>query len=190
MKIALGLSLLLNLVLVVLIMRQDSRPKLERIVIEKYAEEKPSSLEPQSLAATVKPNKKKKKVDAEGHEIFDPQDFTQEEFSELAQAPDIARKEYMTIELNIPDEKLQKHEELRLEYFTATSKFHTQDPTGELSLADRKMMLQLEETYQEKVRKLYGAANWEKFDKYRRKYNADVIKRSRSDGTPPFLMMP
>ena len=190
MKIVLGVSLILNLVLGIWLLNQESRPPIERVVVEKHAEEKLPPVEELKTLEPLKSKKKTKKTTALGFEQFDPSDFTPDEFGEMALAPDAARKEFMTSDLNIPEEKLLKHEELRMEYFASTSKFTGQAPTGELSLKDRKEMLRLEEIYETKVRKLYGNENWERFEKYRQNYNADVIKRSRLDGTPPFLMMP
>lgn len=191
MKIALAISLILNLVLGVWLLRQDSRPPLERIIVEKHIEEKLPLVKELRAQQPLKKNQPKKSADSQVEDIgFNPENFTPDEFGELALVPENARKDYLINELNIPEEKLQKHEELRMEYFTASSKFNTLDPTGELTLDDRRKMLDLEEAYTKKVIKLYGKANWDKFNQYRRKYNADVINRSRKEGSPPFIMMP
>src|SRR5690606_28594466 len=113
-----------------------------------------------------------------------------QDYDDLVEQMESQKRDYMLNQLNIPEETLEKHSRLRDEYFRTTSAIYQKNPLGEVSLADKKELLRLEENYLNKVIELYGKAKWEKLEEYRRQYNMSVMKKMREENAPAILMAP
>lgn len=70
-----------------------------------------------------------------------------------------------------------------------THKIYGNNPQ-ELSIKDRRKLLDLEENYQKGLEKLYGKKTWEKLEKFRIEFNEQVMKRVREDNSPAILLSP
>lgn len=189
MKIILTLSLMLNIFLGVVYIQEKNKPPLERVVIEhkpKIIREKVTIPSP-ALPAAKSPRPKK-----EGEMLdFDPMVVTDaQDYDELIEQMETTKHDYLVNQLNVSEETMKKHAKLREEYFSTTSQIYQKDPMGELSLADKKELLKLEEKYLGKVQNLYGQREWEKLENFRRKYNMSVMKKVREENAPAILMAP
>jgi hypothetical protein len=183
MKVLLGLSLLMNLVLgTFLVMRQPGKEIIEkeRLIIETHStQDAPSVPAPNAL-----PQKEdKKKIDPP---VFGGLD--NHEFQDAGEKMESDRMEFFTEDLGMPEEKVFQHNKLREDFFKQTALFWQKNPTRELSFEERRQMIKMEENFHKKLEKLHGKKNWEKYQKFREEYNSKGYKKQMEDGQP-FLFM-
>lgn len=188
MKIVLGISLILNLILGVLYFQEKNQPPLERIVIE----HKPKIIKETVTVTEKVPVPAKSRIKKEGEQIdFDPMVVTDaRDYTELVEQMETEKRDYLVNQLNISEDTLKKHDQIRQAYFKDTSEIYQKDPMGEVSLKDKRELLRMEEEYLAKVKTLYGQSKWEKLENYRRQYNKSVMKKVREENAPAILMAP
>lgn len=181
MKILLVLSLIINVVLGVLY----SQAPTERIVIE---QEPAKIIEKEVLVEVpteVKPKKKKSSnVPDELHG-----EMASEDYLDQVEQVETYKKDYLINQLGLTEEILKKEGKLRGEFIRASTKIYVDSHMGQPSIPDRRKLLDLEEDLQNKVVKLYGKNNWEKFQKFQNKYNQESIKRMEEGNSGPTLIM-
>jgi hypothetical protein len=190
MKILLVLSLIANVVLGVLYYQQRSLPPIERIILE----EKPAKvIREKVLVPVVKESqiKKQKKITREDLSYLEEEgSMASQDYEEAVMNIETAKKDFLTGRLGIPEETVIKEGKLRGEFIRQSNKIYEKSPLGEVSIADRRRILDMEEDLQKKVIQLYGTENWEKFQKYQIQYNKQVIQRVKEDNAPAILMGP
>lgn len=190
MKIILALSVALNIFLGVMYFQEKNKPPLERIVVE----HKPKIIrETVTVTETPKPAPKASRPQKDGEKIdFDPLIVTDaQDYNDVIEQMETSKREYLLNQLNVPEETLKKHDKLREEYFLTTGKIYQKAPhSGEMTIAEKRELLRLEENYQKQVQKLYGKSNWEKLENYRHQYNESVMKKVREENAPAILMSP
>jgi hypothetical protein len=188
MKFVLGLSLIVNFVLgYALLTRKPEREVVERVIIETHGTEKPADVQMIDTRNVVQPDISKKKVKKNRDGIdFIPMDSS--EMQEVGEKMEAERMEFMTTELGMNEEKIAKHNKIRDEFFRKTSLFWQKNPMRELSFKERREMIQMEEELHTKLEKLHGKKNWEKYEKFREKYNQKGFKK-QTEENQPFLFM-
>lgn len=195
MKIALILSLVLNIVLGGLFFF-DERPGpevRERLIIETHkapeVKKIPVPIETRGKIVSPIPEKKEKK-EKENEEREQP-DFIMPDSYELQDAGErmeTRRMDFMTRELGITEEKIAQHNELRNDFFKETGKFYEKNPMGELSFEERRQLIDLEEMFHKRLEKLHGKENWQRYKKFREDYNTKGYKKQMETGEP-FIFM-
>jgi len=191
MKIALITSLILNVLLVgKLVFFQEEKPPLERIIIKDF----PEATEERSVVPVIekekKPVKPKSKKPEYGDILSDAPMFNDlAEFDHLSEQMESFTKDVLVNQLQIPEEKVEQHNKYRDQYFAETTKIYQTNPT-ELTIKQRKKLLDIEEQYIGKLHKLYGKDTWSKLEKFRKEYNEQALKRMREENAPAVLMAP
>ena len=190
MKILLILSLIANVILGVLYFQEKSQPPIERIIME----EKPAKIIREEVLVPVESTAKKPKSKKSSHDelpLLNPDgEVMAQDYEEAVEHIETAKEEYLMNKLGIPEETIKKEGQLRAEFFNKTNKYYGKSPLGEVSIADRRKILDLEEELQRKIEALYGKENWQKFQNYQKKYNERVIKRVKEENAPAILMGP
>jgi len=186
MKVILGLSLILNLVLgYFLLTRKEEQPPLERIIIETHKKKeiaKPVEMpKPSSPVPTPKVEKKE-----EGPTELS--DFMPSEFQEAGEKMEHDRTDFFVQKLGLSEDQINEHNRLRLEYFQQTAEMWPKDSMRELTFDERRKLIDLEENFHKKLEKLHGKKNWENYQKFREKYNEQGFKR-QSEENAPFVFM-
>lgn len=184
MKVVLGISILLNLVLAFYVVKEPQVIEKERLIVETHAEPRTEVVHTKAAApAPVPETKEKKKKDAPEMVGLD-----NHEFQEAGEKMEADRSEFMTETLGMSEEKIAKHNKLREEFFKQTAKFWQKNPMRELSFKERRQLIEMEENFYSNLEKLHGKKNWEKYQKFREEYNAKGYKNQMESGQP-FLFM-
>lgn len=187
MKILLGLSLILNVVLGVLYFQEKNRPPIERIILEhssyKETEKKIIVGEAPHTKAAMMVNT----LDANTGEtpivVQDEQTFIQAS-EELTRA----QNEFLE-DLEISDEILKRKVKLTNDFYQQTGLIHQKHPFGiDLSFKDRHKMIQLEEKLHQDYEKTLGPKKWERYRKFVDAYNQKIIKNHKSREFSPLMM--
>ena len=184
MRIALFISLVLNLYLGYLVARKDELPPLERIVIETKEVIKEVPVAVTGAPVTPKPETKPS-APAGPMDVLHSEDVT-----EIAKGMEQEKREFLEKDLRLPAEKITQHQKLREAFFKASMKFDQEFPNQEPTLGQRRQLLDLEENYYKQLELLYGKNNWERFEKYRRSYNQQGLKKQREENQPFIFMTP
>lgn len=191
MKIILGLSLLLNVILVSVLLGRSP----EVIPEEEDSSLSDSSLEtktfPRPVAEVMRENKETfpKKAPASPGEVVT--DFSMElDTYELSVSADKAEQdalEFVTVQLQLPEDIYQKHQKMRQNFYDKMAKSWG-NPPKEPSIKQKRLLLDIEEEYVNELQKLYGKKNWEKLEEFRHKYNQEGFKRQSVEKVP-FIFM-
>ncbi len=182
-KITLGVSLLLNIVLAFFVMSKKTETKVverERLIIETHAA--PAAV---SNVPATNPEVIEKKKDNSAIE-FVP--LESHEFQNAGEQMESDRIEFLTEKLGMTEEKIADHNKIRDEFFKETTKFWQKNPMRELSFKERRQMLEMEEEVHGRLEKLHGKKNWERYQKYREQYNMKGFKK-QTDDNQPFIFM-
>lgn len=184
MKVALGISILLNLVLAFFVMKEPKVIETERLIIESHTQPRVEEVSTKAAAPAPMPEvKEKKKKDA-----VEMVGLDNHEFQEAGEKMETDRAEFMTETLGMSEEKIAKHNKLREEFFKQTAQFWQKNPMRELSFKERRQLIEMEENFYANLEKLHGKKNWEKYQKFREEYNSKGYKKQMEDGQP-FLFM-
>lgn len=179
MKIILGVSLLLNIVLAFFVMGKKTETKVverERLIIETHAA---------PAAPAAKPEVTEKKKDPAPAE-FVP--LESHEFQSAGEQMESDRVEFLTEKLGMSEDKIAEHNKIRDEFFKESTKFWQKNPMRELSFKERRQMLEMEEKVHARLEKLHGKKNWERYQKYREEYNLKGFKK-QAEENQPFIFM-
>lgn len=192
MKILLTLSLIVNLVLVYfLFSKKEDKPALEKVIIETHKKSPPlpdsSKKIPLNSVKDIKSeslaSKLKDKDQEVGPELYDGADF-----QDSGERIERDKEEFLTQKLGLSEEKIQAYHKLRDDYFKETSNFWSKGPLGELSIEQRRKLLDREEKLHKDLEKLYGKDNWESYRKFREEYNQRVFKMQQEEQRPLLFM--
>jgi hypothetical protein len=197
-KLGLILSLLLNLVLVGLLLRQYQQPPLERTIIEQHhsdPEVRPQPKAREHSAAVPRKSRPSAEVSPElGHDI-PVRPTTTHEMEEMRlqhEKMQQDRQEYLSSRLELSPRQIESLEALKQRFHEETNQLYQQSSlTGEMSFADRRRLLELEEKLHQDLARTMGEKKWEQFRKFRQNYNKKLIDaqgHSGSEPTPVLLM--
>lgn len=191
MKIILGLSLFLNLVLVgfLLVRSPDPAPNEEEPSFVNNSEEEKTF--PRPVAEVMRESrvnypKKAPNSPAEVTNDF-PMDLDTYELSLSADKVEQDAADFVTVQLQLPEETYQKHQKMRQDFHEKMSKVWG-NPPREPDIQGKRLLLDIEEEYLNELQKLYGKKNWEKLQEFRQKYNQEGFKR-QSEEKVPFIFM-
>lgn len=191
-KIILTLSLVANIALSYVLFTKSEGPELERIVIETPAERSgnlESSVSMTAAAPVVKVESTSKEENKKSAVSASFQDMPAEsEIREASEKMETDRFEFMTNELGMTEEKVLQHNKIRENFFKKTSSFWEKNPMRELSFKERRKLIELEEEFHNNLMKLHGKKNWEKYQKYRERYNERSFKSQMEDNRPSVFM--
>ena len=184
MKIALGVSLLLNLVLAYFVANKKTEVvERERLIIETHAA--PVNVT-EAKNSPPEANKAPARKEDSPPPMYLP--LESQEFQEAGEQMESDRVSFLTEKLGMTEEKLAQHNKIRNEFLKETTKFWQKNPMGELSFKERRLMLEKEEKFHARLEKIYGKKNWEKYQKYREQYNMKGFKQ-QSEENRPFIFM-
>lgn len=187
MKILLGLSLILNLTLgYLLLTKKEELAPLERTIIETHTHKPLKHVEDFTPPTASAPKTSKEEKKEEGQ--VELSDFMPSEFQEAGEKMEHDRTEYFTQKLGLSEEKINEHNQLRLEYFQETAQMWPKDSMRELTFDERRKLIDLEENFHKKLEKLHGKKNWESYQKFRERYNEQGFKRQNEENAP-FVFM-
>ncbi len=183
MKLFLGASLLLNLVLAYFMVNHKPKTEVverERLIIETHAAPAAQAEVEAKPQATVK----KKELNANAELV----PLESHEFQNAGEQMEADRVEFLTEKLGMSEEKITEHNKIRDEFFKETTKFWQKNPMRELSFKERRQMLEMEEKVHARLEMLHGKKNWQRYQKYREHYNMKGFKKQTDDGQP-FIFM-
>lgn len=169
MKILLVLSLIFNVILGIKLFqkRPEAKPPLERIVIQDHpagvAPEAPKSVEQEKQAPEV-PDVDRAMIDERLKNLEDD------------------KKDFLFHELEMTPEELKLVRKIQDKYSKKITKLIPVNPTSDLPIEKRRQILDLEESQDKEIQKIFGKTRWEKFQKYKEKYNRRQFKKSQAEG--------
>lgn len=190
MRVFLVLSLILNIVLGYLVIRRPEKKVIERLIIETHPKND-NKLKAKNGSQSVTHdnlNKKVKKKNSPAVSEFET--MGHEDFQEAGEQMESERIQFVTESLGINEEKIEKHNLLRDQFYQETARYWHKSPMKELSFKERKELLDIEEKYLAQLEKLYGKKNWEKYQDFRQKYNQEGHKKQLEEGRPFIFMGP
>ncbi len=187
-KIVLGLSLILNLILAFVLLTKKVEPEIvERVIIESHQKVDFETPNVPASKAPLKPKndviEKNSPTPPSGMSVLDSHVF-----QEAGEKMESERTEFLTEKLGMSEEKINQHNRLRDEFFKRTAEFWDKGPMRELSFEERKQMLELEENLYKKLEKLHGKKNWARYQKFRETYNENGYKKQLEENEP-FIFM-
>lgn len=185
MKVALGISLLLNLVLAFYVVKEPQVIEKERLIVETHAEPRQEVVSTKAAAPAPIPEVKKENKKKAAPEMVG---LDNHEFQEAGEKMEADRVEFMSETLGMSEEKIAKHNKMRDEFFKKTAQFWQKNPMRELNFKERRQLIDMEENFYASLEKLHGKKNWEKYQKFREEYNSRGYKKQMEDGVP-FLFM-
>lgn len=179
MKVLLGISLVLNIVLSVLYFKKESLPPIERIVIEEK-EVTPPSMHNFEKRPRVKAPKTKEQEAAPGPR-FDTTDY-----ADAFEQTERKKEEYLA-ELGITEEMEQKKKALELQFFNDLKAISDGQSNFNLDFNVRRKMIDLEENLHKKYETIYGKKKWQTYKKFVDQHNKkmldDLNRTGESDRT-------
>ena len=171
MKTLLVLSLLLNVWLIFLLQKGEKTPPLERIVIEdKKFPLPPKKLSPPFEALPAAPG-------GMTSESQPPQQMKsslgpgEKEIEELVDKVRQDRLDFLTEKLSLGQKELDQIEKVKEDYLIKVQSVFPIESGAELSVDQRRRMLELEVGRDQALSRIMGRQKWEKFQKFRKTYN-------------------
>lgn len=169
MKILLILSLICNVILGIKLFQKRPlvKPPLERIVIQDH----PAGVAP------VPP--KAKEPSTEAPEV---PDVDRAMIDERLKSLEDDKKDFLFHELEMTPDELKLVRKIQDRYSKKITKLIPLNPTSDLPIEKRRQILDLEEARDQEIQKIFGKTRWEKFQKYKEKYNRRQFKKSQAEG--------
>ncbi len=185
MKILLGTSLALNMILgYLLLTRKPEKEVIERVIIETHADRK-KNVHPEPLPAPIKTKDSKAASDKTTEEkLPEFQTFGPSEFQDAAEKMEFERTDFLTHKLGLSEEQIAQHRQLREEFYQKTATLWPKKPMQEPSFDQRRKMIDLEENFHKQLENLHGKKNWERYQKYRESYNEKGFKLQTEENRP------
>jgi hypothetical protein len=186
-KLILWSSLFLNIVLSYFVFNKKTEI-VERVIIETHAQKKlhptvPVKPQDQSISQ-VRSKKKQIQDEMNPESLF----YDQSDLQDAGEKMEAERLDFFQIKLGMSDEKISEHNRLRDAYLKKMSEFWKKNPTREPTFQERRKMIELEEELFTKLERLHGKKNWERYKKFREKYNEKGLKK-QIENNVPFIFM-
>lgn len=180
MKKLLVISLIVNVILIFLLWREEKKPPLERIVIEEKHPVSPSRNisvpSPGPLATSP--------VTKESHapqQEKPTEDIGEAHIEVLVEKVGQDRMEFMTEKLKLGQKELDQIEKVKDDYMLKVQAIFPIGPGTELSVEQRRRMLELEVGRDQALARIMGKQKWEKFQKFRKTYNQEKFQEQFSE---------
>jgi hypothetical protein len=172
MKILLALSLLANLVFAFFLFKPiQTQPPLERLIIEEHLrDEKVPG--PEAPAIIQKSE--------ETTQVYSA-DLNQLEIDERVKNIESEKREFLKHELEMSAEDMKKIRRIRERFTSEVEKLLPKSPVADLSIEKRRQILDLEEAREEAIQDVFGKRRWDKFQKFKEKYNRRQLKKSSGE---------
>lgn len=185
MKILLGTSLALNIILgYLLLTRKPEKEVIERVIIETHADRE-KNVHPEPLPAPIKTIDSKAASDKPTEEkLPEFQTFGPSEFQDAAEKMEFERTDFLTHKLGLSEEQIAQHRQLREEFYQKSAALWPKKPMQEPSFDQRRKMIDLEENFHKQLENLHGKKNWERYQKYRESYNEKGFKLQTEENRP------
>ncbi len=183
MKILLSLSLILNVVLISLLIREWRQPPLERIVLENHLQTNKDQ-----HATRVGPLSQtnvalERKADSSSIKLPDAQGNMQKVVEETFEKVTQDRLQFLTEVLNLNQSDLDEIEKVKESYYRKLEVITTYAQGHELSIDQKRRMLDLEVERDKEFEKLLGKTKWKQFQKFKTKYNAKKFQDREGDNS-------
>lgn len=204
MKVVLALSLVANAILGYLLMSRENpsvQPTRERVIIETHADferpqqkgEKAKTPEVAKPSPEVKEKTSEKKSESldesfDESPVLDTAPMRDDEFRMVVERMEESRQNFFMDRLNLPPEFITRYQDLRRQHEERMSQMW--NGNVEPSFEDQEKMLKLQKQYHEDLQKLFGKENWERYQKFRERYNRRSMRRQREDNRPFIIMQP
>src|SRR3989344_579417 len=122
MKIFLGLSLALNMILgYLLLTKKPEKEVIERVIIETHADRE-KKVHPEPLPTPIKTKETKAVSDKPTEEkLPEYQTFGPSEFQDAAEKMEFERTDFLTHKLGLSEEQIAEHRQLREEFYQKTA---------------------------------------------------------------------
>ncbi len=146
--------------------------------------------EPVPVRATAVAPAPAPKKTAEEKKVKAPEIVYDEEVSHLGELMEQERTEFVEKELQLPPEKVRRQQEIRGRYYQAIGEVFKRSGNAELSLKDRRALLNLEEKMYQDMEDLYGKTQWARYESFRQNYNNQAMKKHREENQPFLIMTP
>lgn len=174
MKILLIISLVVNLILGVLYFQEKNNPPLERIILEQASQTE--EVKPTQISQKKKKIKKAKSGESELSEIDPLEVFNEGDLETVAEDMNEVRKDFHH-KLGLSENVLQKKEKLMQKFLEESQPIYRKGPMPfNMSFADRRKLIDLEEKLHQDMEKLYGKEGWAKYKAMVDRYNQKVLE--------------
>jgi hypothetical protein len=190
MKILLGVSLILNVILGVLYFQQKNQPPIERIIMEHSAfKETPKNIiidetkkMPHAKAAMM--------VNTQDANTEEPPIIVQDEQTFIQASEELLRAQHDYLEeLEISDKDIKRKTKLTNDFFHQSGLLQKKTPFGQrMPFEDRRSEIDLEEKLHRDYAKLLGNQKWQQYRKWVDNYNQNLIKNHKSKEFSPLMM--
>lgn len=199
MKIVLVLSLILNFVFAYfLVGKKETTPVMERVIIETHSEPRRVEIkearghvvEELKKAPTPTPSaqKEKEQESQTNFPIAAIGDINDVEVMDAGERMERRRMDFLTNELNLSEEVLQKMNQLKSAYYQKQNQYWEKNKTMEPSFDQRREMIDMEEKLYQDMEQVLGKRNWERYQQFRQRHNARGFKERRGTNDP-FIFM-
>lgn len=174
MKILLTISLVLNVVLGVLYFQEKNKPPMERIILEQTSQTEEAK--PAQISKKKKKSRKSKGGESVSSEIDPLEVFNEGDLETVAEDMNEVRKDFHH-KLGLSENVLQKKEKLMQKFLEESQPIYQKGPMPfNLSFADRRKLIDLEEKLHQDMEKLYGKESWAKYKAMVDRYNQKVLE--------------
>ena len=178
MKFIFLLSLVANVALGYLYLKEVKKPPLERSVVE--------SAEPRVIEKKIFVRVPSKRVPTEPGKTQTQQapeyfDVDQKAYELSAEKVSTDRERYLQETLDLAPEDLQKIEKVKKDFFKDADKLIL--GMGEPTIEQRRQLLDLEESREREFERIMGKTKWEQFKKHREEYNRKNYERQMDEQT-------
>lgn len=194
MKLGTLLSIILNIVLIFYVLKNSSdinssiKMKVENnseCVTEKKSD---TNDKPNLKFDPTNKNLNQSYSDQKENKLNQPTDFDDITFKDNLERIEADWQDFLIDTLGVQEETLVQHKNLRVNFQKKISEFFKDKKSFEPSLKERRQVLELEEEYHSNLEKIYGKEKWQKYLKFRDKYNREKIKKQMETGEPFYFM--
>lgn len=183
MKILLSLSLILNVIVISLLIKKWQEPPLERIILDNHLRPKNAEhakrLSPTSHAKAGFESKSDPSIEKLPDVQENMQKVVEETFEKVTQD----RLQYLTEVLNLTQSDLDEIEKVKENYYRKLEVITSYAQGHDLSIDQKRRMLDLEIDRDKEFEKLLGKTKWKQFQKFKTKYNSKKLQEREGDNS-------
>lgn len=173
------MSLILNAILVVWVIRLRQLGPIEKVIIEHQQSVKNPVPDANKTQVEIKKNRKKKSAKSVGFP-------SEREIQDVIDKVQTDRDEFLLGELRLERTQLDKMKRVKEKAYKKMNEayLHSQ---GVDSLETRRQVLEIEEKLYQELSQVIGVKNWKKFIKFRNEYNKQHLENNSSGAPIPFM---
>lgn len=195
MKILFALSLLGNIILGYLYFTRSPEIIVEKTIVESHpGKDSRTRVKPVQGPQTFGPGRQDHPSDDNaksansGPKPFEPDPHIEHDFAVAAEKVEQDKQEFLTQELKLDQSTLLIERKLKEEHLREIDEIFRRTGQREMTFNDRRKLIDLEERLHHDLRNLYGPKKWEKYQKFRERYNSRGFK-DQNEADPPFIFM-